>query len=342
MNGVTGDLDGITPADVAERWYARLMSPECTLHEREQFEAWLGKSPEHALAFEETRALWASLEGLEDDEQIGLHVVAALEPDAEPCTRQREGADRHVRPHRRRFGWPVGAGVAAMLVLGMVLVSLRKPAVPEVSYAASDKVESVRLADGSSIRLDLQTRIEVRLGKKRRDIQLQQGRAMFEVAGDAARPFVVDAGVGTVTALGTKFQVQREGERVSVTLLEGSVGIDAAPGGAGVRALRLVPGQRASYAPGTRSWSVEDVDSAALTSWSQGFLVFSATPLRDALAEINRYSNIRLTLADPALGDLRVSGSFKLGDGAAVSEALPYALPVKASKHDGTIVISKR
>src|SRR3546814_4700891 len=75
---------------------------------------------------------------------------------------------------------------------------------------------------------------------------------MFRVAHDASRPFIVDAGAGRITALGTQFQVQREGEAVSVMLLEGSVGIDSAREGDERRLLRLVPGQRASYAPTTR------------------------------------------------------------------------------------------
>src|SRR3546814_7306185 len=121
---------------------------------------------------------------------------------------------------------------------------------------------------------------------------------MFDVAHDASRPFVVDAGVGTVTALGTRLQVQRNEDCVSVTLLEGAVGI-ATTGHGDARSLRLVPGQPAHYAPQTRRWTVEVTDADALTSWSQGLPVFGATPLRDALAEINRYSDVKLVLSDP-------------------------------------------
>src|SRR3546814_9568061 len=110
----------------------------------------------------------------------------------------------------------------------------------------SDRIESVQLPDGSSVRLDLETAIDARFGIGRRDIEFRQGRAMFDVAHDASRPFVVDAGVGTVTALGTRFQVQRNEDRVSVTLLEGAVGI-ATAGHGDARSLRLVPGQTAHY-----------------------------------------------------------------------------------------------
>ena len=346
MSGVLEDMDGIAPADIAERWYSRLMSPDCSMLEREQFEEWLRQSPENALAFEDTKALWVSLEGLEADAVLGPRAVAALQPDVDSFIGQWANAtdglsQRPPRPQPRRW-LPLGAGIAATLAVGLFVRTALKQDIPAVPYATTNKIEAVKLSDGSSLQLDLATVIDVKLGDERRDIVFRQGRAMFQVAKDARRPFVVDAGVGTITALGTQFQVQREGDLVSVTLLEGSVGISSTGEGSGARMLRLAPGQKANYTPAMNSWAVEAADAAALTSWSQGFHVFGGTPLREAVAEINRYSKVRLELADASVGNLVVSGSFKLGDGKAVSEALPYALPVKTSEHAGTILISNR
>lgn len=348
MSGVLEGMDGIAPVDVAERWHARLMSPECTLAEREEFEAWLGQSPENALAFEETRALWASLDGLEDDAVLGPHVTAALAPDADSFMAQPMQAVGAMgwrsRPVRTRARLPLGVGIAAAVALTLVgvLWLAFRPKAPVETYVASGTIESVRLSDGSSVQLDLQTSITAQLGNARRDIELRRGRALFDVARDPGRPFVVDAGIGRVTALGTRFQVWRSGERVSVTLLQGMVSIATVGDSNGARSLRLSPGQTASYAPQTRSWTVEATDAEVLTSWSQGFLVFRATPLRRALAEINRYSNVQLSLADPGMDSLVVSGSFKLGDGQAAAEALTHALPVKTAMRGGKIVISRR
>lgn len=346
MSGVFEGMDGITPAETAERWYARLMAPDCSLDEREQFEAWLGQSPENALAFEDTKALWASLDGLAGDEVLGRHVDAALERKTDAFIGQWVTAAQGMRPRassRRRRNWlPIGAGIAATLALGLFLRTTLQPDTPAEPYTASDKIESVQLSDGSSVQLDLATAIDVQLTEKRRDIALRQGRVMFEVAKDARRPFVVDTGVGTITALGTKFQVQREAELVSVTLLEGIVGIASTGNRGDPRMLRLAPGQKATYTPTTQSWMVEATDVEAVTSWSEGFHIFGATPLRQAITEINRYSDVKLALAEPSVGDLVVSGSFKLGDGRTVSEALPYALPVRATEQAGRIVISKR
>lgn len=346
MSGVMEDMDGIAPSDIAERWYARLMAPDCSLRDREKFETWLSQSPENALAFEDTKALWASLGGLDQDEVIAPHVTSAFERDANPFMAQwasaAEGISRRTPSAHQRAWLPAGAGIAAALAIALFLLPVLKPNVPTVAYEASTKVQSIALSDGSSAQLDLETAIDVRISDSRRDIELRQGRVVFDVAKDPQRPFIVDAGVGTVTALGTQFQVQRNGDLVSVTLLEGSVGIDAAARGGHTRSLRLVPGQEAKYSPETRSWTVETVDPAALISWSRGFHVFAATSLQQAFVEINRYSEVKLVLADPSVGELLVSGSFKLGDGKAISEALPYAIPVKVSERDGTMVISRR
>lgn len=346
MSGVMEDMDGLTLLEVAEHWYARLMAPDCSAHERKQFDTWIARAPEHALAFEETKALWESFGALEQDEVLAAHVAEALEPDADTRMAQwvvaAHAAPRARRAVARRRWLPLGAGIAAALALGLLLRLAWPEQVPAVAYAAVDRIESLSLADGSSVRLDKGATMAVRIGKARRDIELQQGRAVFDVARDPDRPFVVDAGVGTITALGTQFQVQREGENVSVILVEGSVGIDATEHGGGARSIHLVPGQRADYAPATHSWTIGMVDASAATSWSQGFHVFGATPLAQALVEINRYSDVELSLADPAVGKLQVSGSFKLGDGRAIAEALPYALPVEVAERDGRIVISRR
>lgn len=346
MSGVMEGMERLPPREAAEHWFARLMAPDCSAQERKQFDTWIASAPEHALAFEETRALWESFGALEQDEVLAAHVAEALEPAADTRMAQwavaAHAAPRTRRSVARRRWLPVGAGIAAALALGLLLRLVWPEQVPAVPYAALERIESLSLADGSSVRLDKGASMAVRIGKARRDIELQQGRAVFDVARDEERPFVVDAGIGTITALGTQFQVQREGDAVSVVLIEGSVGIDTTTDSGSARSLRLVPGQRADYAPETHSWSIEMVDASAATSWSQGFHVFGATPLKQALAEINRYSDVELSLADPALGDLRVSGSYKLGDGEAIAEALPYALPVEATERDGRIVISRR
>src|SRR3546814_11422081 len=112
-----------------------------------------------------TKALWTSLDGLEEDEAIGPHAAAALVPDAEhfmgQWSRATEGMWRRTLPARPRAWWPIGAGIAAALALVVVLWPGLRPDVPIRSYAASDRIESVQLPDGSSVRLALETAHQV-------------------------------------------------------------------------------------------------------------------------------------------------------------------------------------
>lgn len=346
MSDVFREMDGITPADVAERWLARLMAPDCSLKDKERFEAWLRSAPEHALAYEDAQALWISLGGLEEDAVVGPHVAEALQPARLPVMEQWTAAAASITPRRRsnaRRSWtPLGAGIAATIIIGLAVWPGMQPQAPMTPYVATTSIRDVRLSDGSRVQLDLGARITTRIDERSRSIELTSGRAMFEVAHDAVRPFVVDVGVGSVTALGTQFQVLRSGQALSVTLLEGSVSIDNRKRGAEQGSLRLVPGQIARYASSTKSWTVANIDAAETTSWSQGFHVFTATPLGEAIVEINRYSAVKLELDDPGLSDLRLSGSYKLGDAAVIAQALPYAVAVRVMERDGVIKISKK
>src|SRR3546814_7268470 len=163
-----------------------------------------------------------------------------------------------------------------------------------------------RLPDGTRIILNTQTAVEVRYSRQRREIALQHGEAMFEVAHDAARPFVVATGDGSVTALGTRFQVRNEGAGAIVTLLEGSVEVTSQ-----ADRRQLKPGEQARYGAGAMGIDVRQIDPPATTSWLQGRLDFSGLPLAEAISEANRYSGVKLRLGDPRLADLPVGGSFR-------------------------------
>lgn len=349
MSRVLENMDGDIPArQQAEAWFARLMAPGCTPDERAAFERWRGAAPGHADAYAATERLWARLEGLENDTVVGPYARAALEP--EPAVQEAWAAavrHRPLRPAsypatrtRRRWRWP--AAVAAGLLvaaLGLRWFPLPWPVAEPRHYGTGNQPQAVTLADGSRIHMDLSTRMDVRMGRRARAVELLQGRAVFEVAHDAERPFAVDTGHGTVTALGTRFQVDREAEQIVVTLLEGSVSV---AGQDGTAELRLAPGEQARYSPRPPYWTRRSVDAAAVTSWMQGFHVFGATPLAEAVREINRYSAVKLRLADPALESLVLSGNFKTGDARAIADALPLVLPVQVATGVDEIILAHR
>lgn len=86
---------------------------------------------------------------------------------------------------------------------------------------------TVVLDDGSRVDLNTATHLTVHLSRDRRAVALETGEVLFEVAPDPARPFVVTAGALRIRDIGTRFDVDRRPERVTVAVLEGRVQIDA-------------------------------------------------------------------------------------------------------------------
>lgn len=327
----------------AEAWFSRLLGGGREVHE--DFERWLRATPVHAAAWARTQALWERMGTLVQEEALSDHVREALEPRADadaalaPDDRVVPLFPRRHRPTRRRFGFADAAAavvVVATIATAAILFGLRAP--PSQLYATGKHGDEIRLADGSQVQMDIQTRMEVRFVRGRRNVNLLQGRAMFDVVRDG-RPFVVQVGAARIDVLGTRFQVDRGADDVSVTLLRGSVSVELARDDAPVS---LQPGQQMSWQPQTGHWSRRKIDTAAATSWTRGFLVFDTTPLAQAIAEINRYSTRKLRLADPSLGKLTLSGSFRLGDAAEAADALPYGLPVTVRSQGDDIIVARR
>jgi len=162
----------------------------------------------------------------------------------------------------------------------------------------------------------------------RRQITLETGRAMFDVAHDRNRPFSVAAATSRTTALGTQFQVELDPTHVVVTLAEGSVAIDN-EGSTQVWQEQLQPGEQLRIDVSSASREKHDVDTSVVTSWARGRLLFRGARLADAIAEVNRYSSKKVRLADASLADLHVAGNFIAGDSELIVDAFASALPLR-------------
>jgi len=270
----------------AAAWLARLYGDEDA---RPALDAWLAEDPAHAAAFARANEVWAIL------------------PRA---ARSEEAAD--VRAVPRRASLPrVGVAIAASLVLGVMGVwwSLGNAG----DYATRPGEQKVAtLEDGSRMALNTDTRVGVQFDDGRRHIRLEKGEAMFEVAHDADRPFVVVAGDTRVQAIGTVFIVRRTADDVVVTLIKGKVAVshDQPPaGGAGRETLVLRPGEKLTE-PENGPARIEPESVEIATAWRRGQTVFRDTPLGEAVTELNRYGGPVILVDDPRIAALPISGVF--------------------------------
>lgn len=324
---VSGDMDAAAPGPKvlaeAERWFSRLKTSNCSAGERATFARWHA-DPAHAAAYVEIERLWAGigdLAGNPELEALAAQALRATDP----------------RRHQQRSGWhmplALAASVAVCAVLLVFSLGMFDRAPPPLLYATGpDQRDTIRLEDGSQLVLNSDSAVTVRMGKDRRMLTLERGEVMFGVAHDPRRPFHVQAGNGTVTALGTRFQVRNEPTQITVTLLEGSVALERPDNG---ERRQLTPGDQATYGDVATPVALRMVDTEVVSSWTRGRLLFRSTPLAEVVAEVNRYASTPLQLEDPSLGVLPVSGTFPMGDSESVALALQAVLPVRIERGDG-------
>ena len=249
---------------------------------------------------------------------------------------------------RARWRYGVAASVAVALVGGATLF-LRQPSAPGATQIASAEApalllatahgerRSFALADSTNVTLNTDTSLRVRFrpGGERR-IELVRGQAMFAVAPDRSRPFIVAVGARSVTALGTRFEVRAAPALMKVILVEGSVAVRT-----GGPPVFLSPGQQL-IAQGDNPPVVSAADTNAVGDWQRGLITFRNTPLSTAAAELNRYAATPLVIGDPKVAAYRISGSFHTDDAARFARFVAELYPVRvvAVGHERLEIVS--
>jgi len=318
----------------AAAWVWRLDDEEVSPQQRREFEQWLRRDPRHRRAFEELGGVWNALDELAEakrDEKVATFVAEEQRLYATaPAKRKRGGL-------RRFIPW----AIAASLAVGLGMLSwLQRGNEAQTLATAVGQQRSARLADGSVVQLNTNTILETHFDGKARAIHLRKGEASFKVTKDAERPFLVYAGGMVVRAVGTEFNVRmRDSLDIEVIVAEGTVAVEAQlepepalqPMAAVMPEPReLTTGQR--FETVTPAEPVARITPEAISdtlAWREGAVVFNGEPLVQAIAELNRYTDVRLVVADPAIHDLRVGGRFRAGDVDGFLEALTRAFPVR-------------
>ncbi|QWP77047.1 FecR domain-containing protein [Lysobacter sp. K5869] len=317
---------------------------------REAFHAWQAQSPQHAQAYARADAARRLAELLADEPQM-----QSLR--RETLGRVARGA---AQRQRRQRGWAIAASVMVFGLLGAIGLNLgnswrmvgdaRDALAGNVYRTGVGQRESFVLDDGSTITLNTDSRVSTHYRDGLRAVTLERGQALFKVAKDRSRPFVVTAGGRQVTALGTEFDVYLSPRAFEVTLLEGRVTVtraakaaataSAKPAAPAASLAELKPGEQfvalAATAPQVRAADVRRV-----VSWRNGQIVFENERLEDAVAEINRYSQRKIVLADAHLASLKISGAFNTGDTGTFVEALTDYFPIEQDSLDNDDIVLK-
>lgn len=302
------DIDaGQRAAEAAADWLVRLDSDACSAAELEAFERWRAADPLNAIAYRQAQAMWR-------DSSTVIRDSLALSEAATLALRDTSGGDSPRRRWRPLASLAAAATLAVIAVAAMLLWPWLSPQAPPVGTrhaTAAGEQRNVTLADGSTLTLDTQTVVVERYSPRERRVDLLHGQAQFEVQGNRERPFVVHAGNGTVTAIGTRFQVRVADAGAAITLLEGVVHVAARAADGSPRIDALQAGQRIRFDGDGRLGEIERADQRAVEGWMEGKLYVDDWTLREFVAELNRYSTTQLRIDDRGLQDVRLSGVFQ-------------------------------
>jgi len=261
-----------------------------TVEEQGELEAWLSQSSLNRVAYLRLKAVWQRADRL-----------AALK------------SPLPARPRGHIWNLPAAAAIAAALILvagtGWFFFQQRLPAGRDYATGIGER-QAVRLADGTQIELNTNTRLHAEVTKMRRIVTLETGEAYFDVVHDAERPFTVNAGNRRITDLGTKFSVFRKDDDVRVVVKEGRVRVEQI--GQPLASPLVAQEGREVISKGSETLltSKPDHEISNDLSWRRGVLVFNQQTLAEVAEQFNRYNRRHIEVAGSAR-DIRIGGSFK-------------------------------
>ncbi len=338
------------PAVVAEAsaWFIEFRAGDVNGEARLRFIEWLRRSPEHIQAYLEVSGVWAELPTSDPEGRIDIaSLLARARNEADvialsPARPTPSSVAPRVMPATFQHGRRRAALAAAAVVLLALAVVGFWGRDPSGAYTTGiGEQRTIQLADGSTVELNARSSIRVHLTDHQRDVALLEGQALFRVAKDRHRPFVVRAGDAQVRAVGTEFDVYRKHIATVVTVVEGRVETYDASGKAGAAPIILSAGEQLTVLPNTVSKPMK-ADTVVATAWLQRRLMFEETPLSDVAEEFNRYNRRPLAIGDRDLQKLKISGVYSSTDPASLINFLRSQTSIEVVETENQVRIVRR
>lgn len=310
----------------AADWLTRLQRPEVDETDWLAFDAWLSE-PGAQEAYDAIQAV---------DEEIFQRGAAVRGELAEP---RRAAAKRGFTIDWRWLGGLAAAAAAAAIAITVAPWGELLPQPDTLYSTAKGESRTLDLADGTRIDLNTDSHLSVRLEKDARRVTVHDGQALFDVAHDSARPFLITAGDETVRVVGTKFDVRRRDGQLSVTVLRGLVEVSTDGEDTPVR---LRPGQMLEHVEGASGVSVRSVAAEDQVGWRSGRLVYRDQPLGRIVSDMNHYFDRPIRLEGENTATLRFSGVLIVDGQDAMVRRLSSLMPISATPTDDAIVLRGR
>lgn len=310
----------------AALWLIRREEADWTSADQAALDTWLDASMAHKAAY------WRLEHGWREADRIGALGIVQDEAVVQVASRWSKW-----RP------LAIAASLVAVLMTGVDQLPMGSaPAVTPEHYSTAVGVRKiVPLVDGSRVELNTASAVRTAINDDRREVWLDQGEAYFEIAKRHGLPFRVHAGSRTVTVLGTKFSVRRDGDKVTVSVVEGRVRVDDAFQPNAVPAAIITAGDVAvARGPSTLLAGKSEERVVSSLGWRTGTLNFDNTTLADAAAEFNRYNAKKIRIGDVETGAIRIGGTFQASNVDAFVRLLHEAYGLTIANDTDVVTIS--
>lgn len=311
-------VDEPSEAMIAEaaRWLVSLEDDNVSAASRQAFRAWRCADPRHDLAVMRMASVFGSF-----DELPVLPAAKALR-------------SVFARAESKRSSRPLQTLVlVGLLTAGWLGIEQAPLWLADQRTHVGERRE-ISLADGSRMRLNSDSALDVHFDRRQRLIDLRKGEIWVDVAKNPARPFVVRTDQGTITALGTRFVVRKTADgSVQVSVLESAI---AARAGQSAD-VRVMAGQQAML-EGGRVGLPTALGNTDPSAWTRGVLKVDDLPLVQVLQALASYRRGFLQFDRQALAGMRVSGVFRLDDSDAALAALADNLPIRIERFTDLLV----
>lgn len=351
--------------DEAAEWFVELNEGETDIAVRQQFDTWLRASPEHMRAYLRMLPIWEDGSRVDTevdgdpqaliawaraaDNIIPLTAVSAEKAQQRGVSSGKDGASRRIQAVKLSLM----AAATAIAIVGTWHYTQRNTYTTGIG-----EQRLIALADGSKVELNSRSRMTVRFTDHARDVDLIEGQALFRVAKDKARPFIVRSADTEVRAVGTQFDIYRKRSGTIVTVVEGRVAV-AHPGkhegtplpSVGKESphfkregeVLLNAGEQITVPSVARKVVAQPkrTDVAVATAWTQQRLVFSRTPLADAAEEFNRYNTRQIIVEGSGLQTFIVSGTFSSTDPTSLVRFLRKQPNIRVQETSSKILIGE-
>jgi len=330
----------------AAQWHARLSNEAATEADWLDFTAWLEADDAHRLAYDHIEDMMMDMAAMPE--------ATTSEPPAQPApaTPANDDAalkgasviDASARFGRRKMMITALTAVAALFLAVFGVGNFRGPDETVQTYTTNrGEQRQVKLADGTTVHLNTNSKLTVRFGEKARRTELAYGEALFSVAHNKKRPFYVNIGSDSVRVVGTVFNILRQQDAVKVTVARGIVEVSPTKADPSAKKVappvRLLPGLQFRRDEGHAAGAVSKVDPNTVTSWEHGLLDYDAARLIDVVDDLNRYYTTPIRVVGKAR-DERFSGVLKTTDQESALAVLAGGLDLKVERTDKEILLS--